>query len=489
MTARGENTAAGSGDSARRDWDLVVVGGGTAGIVAATTAASLGADVLMIEQELPGGDCLWTGCVPSKALLAAAHAAAQARAASRFGVQADVHIDFASVMSHVHSAIAAVAPADSPETLRAAGVHVLRGTAQFCGPGSIVVDGDEFSFGQAVVATGAAPQVPPIPGLADTGWVTSETVWELKELPRRLLVMGGGNVGCELGQAFARLGAEVTIIEVAERLLPREDADAAGLVTEQLRRDGACIRTGVEVDAIVTAGEDRSLRLADGTEMGFDELLVAVGRRPRTTGLALERAGVDLDEAGFVVVDTRLRTSNSRIFAAGDVTSRSRFTHTAGVHASIAASNAVLGLRRTIDAAAAPRVTFTQPEIAAVGIGSDQAAAAGLTVATTYHDEVDRALAHDDVSGFSRLVLDGRGRVVGATLVGPRAGESLAEVALAVQHGLRARDLAGTTHAYPTYADGVWKAAIDQVQRQLQRTPALQVTSALRRGRGWWVSR
>ncbi len=473
---------------ARGCWDLVVVGGGTAGIVAAKTAVGLGADVLMIEQDRPGGDCLWTGCVPSKALLAAAHTAAEARAAGRFGVRADLHVDFGSVMAHVHAAIAAVEPADSPETLRAAGVHVLRGTAQFCGPGSVRVDTDEIRFRQAVVATGAAPHAPPIPGLADVVPLTSETVWDLKELPERLVVLGGGSVGCELGQAFARLGAQVTIVDAADRLLPREDRDAADLLTAQLRRDGVSVRTGVDVDAVVAAGEDRSLRLADGTELGFDELLVAVGRRPRTTGLALERAGVEADEAGFVAVDARLRTSNPRIFAAGDVTSRSQFTHTAGVHASIAASNAVLGLRRTIDTATAPRVTFTQPEIAAVGADTDQAAA-GLTVATTYHDDVDRALAEDSAGGFSRLVLDRKGRVVGATLVGPRAGESLAEVALAVRHGLRARDLAGTTHAYPTYADGVWKTAVDQVQRQLERTPLPQVTSALRRGRRWWVSR
>lgn len=476
--------------SSRPTWDLVVVGGGTAGIVTAKTAVALGARVIMVERDRPGGDCLWTGCVPSKTLLSAAHAAADARAAARFGIHADrVHVDFAEVMARVHAAIALVEPADSPETLHAAGVHVLRGTAEFTGRQSVRVDGDEIRFRQALVATGASPLVPPIPGLVDVSPLTSETVWDLEKLPGRLVVLGGGSVGCELGQAFARLGSQVAIVEAAARLLPREDIEAADLLTAQLRSDGIIVHTGLAADAIVTADGHRSLRLADGTEVGFDEILVAVGRRPRTTWLGLERAGVDVDRAGFVLVDRRLRTSNRRIFAAGDVTRLSQFTHTAGVHASIAASNAVLGLRRSIDPATAPRVTFTQPEIAAVGLDREQAERDGLTVATTYHDDVDRAQAEDSTRGFSRLVLDGRGRVVGATIVSPRAGESLAEVTLAVRHGLRVQDLAGATHPYPTYSDGVWQTSVDQVRLRLERPALRGLTEALGRGRRWWLSR
>ena len=474
----------------RSVWDLVVVGGGTAGIVTAKTAVALGARVLMVERDRPGGDCLWTGCVPSKTLLSAAHAAADARAAARFGIHADqVHVDFTQVIARVYAAIASVEPADSPETLRAAGVHVLRGTAEFTGRQSVHVDGDEIRFRQALVATGASPLVPPIPGLVDVSPLTSETVWDLEKLPGRLVVVGGGSVGCELGQAFARLGSQVTIVDAAARLLPREDSEAGDLLSAQLRSDGIIVHTGQAADAIVTADGHRSLRLADGAEVGFDEILIAVGRRPRTTGLGLKRAGVDVDEAGFVLVDRRLRTSNRRIFAAGDVTRLSQFTHTAGVHASIAASNAVLGLRRSIHPATAPRVTFTQPEIAAIGVDREQAERDGLTVATTYHDDVDRAQAEDSTRGFSRLVLDRKGRVVGATIVSPRAGESLAEVTLAVRHGLRVQDVAGATHPYPTYSDGVWQTSVDQVRMQLERPALRGLTEALGRGRRWWVSR
>ncbi len=472
-------------------WDLVVVGGGTAGIVGAKMAAGLGARVLMVERDRPGGDCLWTGCVPSKALLRAAHAAADTRGAARYGIHTDqVRVDFPAVMAQVRAAIAAVEPSDSPETLRAAGVHVVRGTAEFLGHDAVRVDGDEIGFRQALVASGAAPMTPSIPGLSDISALTSETIWDLEELPGRLVVLGGGSVGCELGQAFARLGSQVTVVEAAERLLPREDAEAADLLTTQLEQDGVTVHTGQAAERVVTSADDRCLQLADGTELEFDELLVAVGRRPRTSELALGRAGVELDGFGFVKVDDRLRTSNPRVFAAGDVTPWSRFTHTAGVHASIAASNAVLGLRRSIDLAAAPRVTFTQPEIAAVGTTlPDEVGHTDLTVATTYHEDVDRALAEDITGGFTRLLFDRKGRVVGGTIVSPRAGESLAEVVLAVRLGLGARDLAGATHPYPTYSDGVWKTSIDQVQKGLGRPVIRRAIAALGRARRWWISR
>jgi pyruvate/2-oxoglutarate dehydrogenase complex dihydrolipoamide dehydrogenase (E3) component len=473
-----------------RAWDLLVVGGGTAGIVAAKTAAGFGASVLMVERDRIGGDCLWTGCVPSKALLGAAHAAQDARIAARYGIHVDgVAVDFPAVMAHVRQAIATIEPTDSPAAMRAAGVSAAHGEARFTGPHEATVNGVPVRFRQALVATGAAAVMPPIPGLAEAGSLTNETVFSLTDLPDRLLVLGGGSIGCELGQAFGRLGSRVTIVEAAERLLTREDADAAELVTRALVADRVQVRIGAGVTAVRPDGPAWVAVLADDTEIGFDTILVAVGRRPRTSSLGLDVAGVDLDERGFVRVDYRLRTTNPRIWAAGDLTGHPQFTHTAGVHGSLAASNAILGLRRRVTLATIPRVTFTQPEVAAVGVSLDQARTQGLTVRTVAHGEVDRAVAEQQTAGFSRLILDGKGRVVGATIVGPRAGESLPEAVLAARHGLRARDIAAATHAYPTYGDGVWKAAIERVQAQLTGAAARRVTTGLSAIRRRWVSR
>ncbi|MDQ2757087.1 MAG: FAD-dependent oxidoreductase [Actinomycetota bacterium] len=461
-------------------WDLLVIGGGTAGLVGAKTAAGFGASVLLVERDRIGGDCLWTGCVPSKALLNAAHAVHDARAATRYGVHADgVTVDFPGVMAHVQGAVMTIAPVDSPEAMRAAGVSAFHGSAQLTGPRTATVDGHPVPFRQVLLATGAAPVVPPIPGLADAHPMTNESVFSLTGLPTRLLVLGGGSIGCELGQAFARLGSQVTVVEAADRLLGREDADAAALVTRALVDDGVEVRTGAALVAVRPAGGSFVAELADGSGVAFDSVLVAVGRRPRTSSLGLERAGVELDERGMVRVDARLRTSNPHVWAAGDLTGHPQFTHTAGVHGSLAASNAVLGLRRRVDVALTPRVTFTQPEVAAVGVGLGQARSLGLTVHTVPHTEVDRAVAEQQSAGFSRLVLDGKGHVVGATIVGPRAGESLAEAVLAARQGLRARDLAASTHAYPTYGDGLWKAALAQVREQLAGGLTGRATHAL----------
>lgn len=473
-----------------RAWDLVVIGGGTAGLVAAKTAAGFGASVLMVEQDRVGGDCLWTGCVPSKALLSAAHAAHDARAATRFGIRVgDLDVDFPAVMAHVRHAIGAIEPTDSPAAMRAAGIRLAHAAARLTGRHTAEIGGYPVRFRQALLATGAAPVMPGIPGLADAGALSNEDVFSLTQLPQRLLVLGGGSIGCELGQAFARLGSRVTIVEAAPRLLVREDADAAGLVTDALIGDGVTVRSGVALEAVRRGEGGWIAELADGSEVEFDTVLVAVGRRPRTSSLGLDVAGVELDERGNVCVDARLRTTNPRIWAAGDLTGHPQFTHTASVHGSLAASNAILGLRRQVDVATVPRVTFTQPEVAAVGVSLDQARDQGLTIRTVAHGDVDRAIAEQQTAGLSRLILDGKGRVVGATIVGPRAGESLPEAVLAARHGLRARDIAAATHAYPTYGDGVWKAAIEQVQAQLAGTAAFRVTTALSAVRRLWVSR
>lgn len=470
-------------------WDLLVVGGGTAGLVAAKAAAGFGATVLLVERDRTGGDCLWTGCVPSKTLLAASHAAADARNAGRLGIDiAGVTVDFARVMQRVRDAVADIEPDDSPTTLRAAGVCVAQGTAVFTGPATVAVDGSPVSFRRALLATGAAPVVPPIPGLSAATPLTSESIWSLTELPDRLLVLGGGSIGCELGQAFARLGSAVSIVESLPTLLSREDPAAASLVTAALTADGVTVRIGVALAAVSPADHGWSADLADGSTIAFDRILVAVGRRARTAGIGLAAAGIELDDRGLVTVDERLQTTNPRVWAAGDLTGYPPFTHTAGVHGTTAATNAVLGLRRTVDADAVPRVTFTQPEVAAVGASAvDVQAHRGWQVRTIGHGNVDRAIAEDTTAGFSRLVLDRRGRVVGATIVGPRAGESLAEVVLAVSKGLAVKDLSAAIHAYPTYGDGVWKAAIAQLQQQLRRPPlriAIRLLAAWRRRSG-----
>ncbi len=471
-------------------WDLVVVGGGTAGIVGAKTAARLGASVVLVERGQPGGDCLWTGCVPSKSLLASAQAAASARYASLLGVDvAGVAVDFSAVMKHVQGAIAEIAPTDSVEALEDAGVAVRTGEAVFTGPREVSVGGEAIRFRQALLATGASPAVPAIDGLAESAHLTSETVWGLTSLPEKLTVLGGGSIGCELGQAFARLGADVTIVEGAERILPREDPDAAELVFAALLVDGVVIHTGVPVGKVTPAqdGRSASVTLDDGTVIDHDQLLVAVGRSPRTGSLGLDAAGVEVDERGFVSVNDRLRTTNPRIWAAGDLTGHPQLTHLAGVHGSTAATNAVLGLRRTVSTAAVPRVTFTHPEVAAVGVSTEPRP--GRDVVYWSHAHVDRAVAEASTGGFTKLVVDGKGTIVGATIVSPRAGESLGELTLAVRQGLKTRDLAGTTHPYPTFNDGPWNAAISDVQDRLTRAPYAGAVRALAATRRWLLER
>lgn len=470
--------------SLEEPWDLLVVGGGTAGIVGAKTAARLGARVALVERERTGGDCLWTGCVPSKALLAAASRAAGARSASALGVHVEgVRVDLAEVLGHVNATISAIEPQDSPHALRAAGVVVLHGNAEFTGPTTVEVDGMRHAFRQALIATGGTPSMPEVPGLAESAPLTSDTVWDLAALPARLVVMGGGSIGCELSQAFARLGSSVTLIEAAPRLLTHEDPDAAALVHAALERDGVTVMTGHTAALVKGGNGEAGIVVVDGphgaADVPYDSLLVAVGRSPRSHDLGLDRAGVGIDPRGFVAVDRRLRTSNPRVWAAGDVTTMPQFTHLAGVHSALAAANAVLGLRRSLDLSAVPRVTFTDPEVASVGVATWSDGRRAPAVETVYHANLDRALADGRPDGFTRLALGKRGRIMGGTIVGPRAGEALAEVTVAVKHRLTATDLATVTHPYPTYADGVWNAAIAVAEARLATPSARRATRAL----------
>ncbi|MEV0889078.1 FAD-dependent oxidoreductase [Streptomyces microflavus] len=449
-------------------YDLVVIGGGSAGLTAARTAGRFGARTLLIERHRLGGDCLWTGCVPSKALL---HIAAEVRAARRCGDYGLAPVTgpagLPSVMAAVRGAIAAVEPHDSVEALDPLGIEVVHGAAVFTGPRTLRAGAREVSFRYALIATGSAPVLPPVPGLAEAGPLTSDTVWELTELPPRLVILGGGPIGCELGQAFARLGSQVTLVEAADRLVPQEEPDASQVLWERLESEGVTVRTGFQAERIEAGavhGPDSSL--------AFDALLTVTGRRANTGGLGLEAAGVDLTRAGHVHTDERLRTTNPRIYAAGDVTGRSAFTHLGGVQGGAAATDALLGVRRRVDHGAVPGVTYTDPEIARVGLTVEEARAKHgdtVRVHTLDNDRVDRAVADGRTEGFTRLVLDRRGKIIGATVVSPRAGETIAHLASAVRLGWTASAYAKTVHPYPTYADGPWHTALVDVYGRLAR--------------------
>ena len=441
-------------------WDLVVIGAGTAGMVAAQTAVRLGARTLLIEADRPGGDCLWTGCVPSKALIAAAGAAHAARASAALGVSGRVEVDFAAVMRHVHGAIARIAPTDSVEALEQSGVRVLTGRARFADASTLSVDGRRIAFGRAVIATGASARLPSIFGLDPQSVLTTETLWSLDRMPERLLVIGGGPVGCELAQAMARLGSRVTLVQRAARLLPAEDPRASAIVLHALETDGVCVFLGAEVTAFDV--DAAVVRLpGGGTErIGFDRVLAATGRAPRTAGLGLTDAGVVTDADGAVATDAQLRTSHPFIWAAGDVTGLPKFTHTASANGEIAATNAVTGSALEVDPVLA-RVTYTSPEVASVGSLS--------ATATLDHGDLDRAIVDGQTAGFTSLAIDGAGIVRGATIVGPRAGETLGELALAVRLGLTTEQLARTTHAYPGYGYAVRKLALADVRARAPR--------------------
>ncbi|MEU9245387.1 FAD-dependent oxidoreductase [Streptomyces sp. NPDC048385] len=461
----------------REGYDLVVVGAGSAGLTGARTAARLGARVLLVERARMGGDCLWTGCVPSKALLHTAAVVAAARRTGDYGLKTDPGpADLALVMARVRAAITAIEPHDSPQALTPFGIDTLFGQARFTGPRTIEVDGRPIAFRFALIATGSAPALPPIEGLTGAKPLTSDTVWDLSELPGRLAVLGGGAIGCELGQAFARLGAKVTIVEMTDQLLPQEESDAARLLRSRLEADGLRVLTGVAAERV----EPGVLHTGSGP-VPFDRLLVTTGRTPHTTDLGLAEAGVETTARGHAGVNARLRTSNPRIYAAGDVTELSAFTHLAGVQAAAAVTDALLGVHRPIDYRAVPAVTFTDPEVARVGLTHARAReryGGRARIRTLRHDRVDRAVSDGRTDGFTTLVLGPRDKIVGATVVAPRAGETIAHLATAVRLGWTASTYAATVHPYPTYADGPWNTAIAEATDRLGTSALLRRTIA-----------
>ena len=439
-------------------YDLVVLGGGTAGLVSSLIAAGAGARVALIERERTGGDCLWTGCVPSKSLIAVAALAHRMRHADTVGLApVDPTIDFGRVMGHVSHAIATIAPHDSPERLRAAGVEVIQAQGRFSAPGRIDAAGRTLRWRTAIIATGSRPIIPPVDGLAQADPLTTDSVWDLRELPGRLVVLGGGPIGCELAQALARLGAHVTIVELADRLLVKEEPRASALITERLHGEGIDVRTGTRAIAV----HHGSALLDSGDGVAFDRILVAAGRGPRTRDLGLDLVGVTVDARGAVTVDSRLRTTGRGIYAAGDVTGLLAFTHVAGHHARVATANALFHTRSKVSATI-PWVTFTDPEIARVGLSEAQARerfGQRVQIAQFDYARLDRAITAGEAHGFATLVADPRGRLVGATIAAAGGGEAIAELTAWVSRREKIAAVSRTVHAYPTLAEGPARAA------------------------------
>lgn len=453
--------------------DLCVIGAGSAGLSAAAAAARLGARVVLIERGRMGGDCLNYGCVPSKALLAAA--ARGAHGGKRLGVDiAQPAVDFAAVRAHVQEAIAAIAPHDSRERFEALGVEVLEGEARFTTPDRVEVsavtdesapDLREIRARRFLLASGSQPLVPPIPGLAGTPYLTNETIFDFRELPEHLLVLGGGPVGCELGQAFRRLGARVTLLQ-GRRLLPGEDEDAVAPLRETLQEEGVVLRENSRVTQVDWSRDGFRLHCDGGETVAGSHLLVAAGRQATIAGLGLDAAGIAQDARG-ILVDRRLRTSNRRVFAAGDVVSDAsfggglRFTPIAGQQATLAFVNALLRWPARFDARAVPRVTYCDPEIARVGLSEAEARASGrlYRVFTSPFAQNDRAVAEGDTRGFVKVIADRRGRILGCVIVGRGAGDLLHPWCLALAKGLKVGEMARLLLPYPTRGEAGKRAA------------------------------
>lgn len=465
----------------RDHYHLVVIGAGTAGLVAAAGAAGLGAKVALIERHLMGGDCLNVGCVPSKGVISAARAWHGAReAAEQFGgPQATGAGDFAAAMNRMRRLRADLSPIDGAKRFADLGVDVFLGHGRFTGPDSIAVEGANLHFRRAVIATGARAAVPPIPGIEETGYYTNETIFSLTERPEKLIVIGGGPIGCELAQSFARLGSAVTILDRDSRLLPRDDADASRLVMAAMRKDGVTLELGVQIVgasrhegiARVEITRDGASRVIEG-----DAILVAAGRAPNTGDLGLDLAGVGAERRG-IVVDDRMRTANPRVYAIGDVASRYQFTHAADFQARMVLANALFFGRGKASSLLVPWSTYTSPEVAQVGLTVEEAGKQGVAIdtITVPFEDVDRAVLAGETEGFLRVNLrKGTDKIVGVTIVASHAGDLISEAAVAMTNRLGLSAIGKTIHPYPTIAESYRKAA-DQWRRRKLTPLALRV--------------
>ncbi len=453
-------------------YNLVVIGGGTAGLVSAAGAAGLGAKVALIERHLMGGDCLNVGCVPSKGLISAARRVADLRDAGEFGISVPggVQVDFGAIMERMRKLRADIAPNDSVQRFTDLGIDVYLGHGHFTGRDTIEVGGQTLQFKKAVIATGGRAAALPIPGLDETAHLTNENLFELTELPPRLTVIGSGPIGCEMAQSFARFGSEVTLIEMGPHVLMREDAQAAAIVQRSLERDGVRLVMSAKTQRIEERDGERVVHVeVDGEtlEVISDQLLVAVGRAPNVNGLGLELAGVAYDERMGVTVDDGLHTSNPAVFAAGDICSQYKFTHTADFLARIVIRNALFGGRAKVSSLIVPWCTYTDPEIAHVGLYESDAEAQGLAVDTYEQDlaEVDRAMLDGEAEGFIKVIVAaGSDRIVGATIVARHAGEMISELSVAMRGKVGLGTVADTIHPYPTQAEAIRRVG-DQYNR------------------------
>jgi pyruvate/2-oxoglutarate dehydrogenase complex dihydrolipoamide dehydrogenase (E3) component len=445
-------------------YNLVVIGAGTAGLVTAAGAAGLGAKVALIERHLIGGDCLNSGCVPSKALLSAARVAATVRDAARFGVsvQCDARVDFAAIMERMRRVRADLASNDSAARFTGLGVDVFHGEARFVARDQVEVGGKILRFSRAAIATGARAVALPIAGLADAGFLTNETVFSLTAMPRSIAVIGAGPVGCELAQAFRRFGAEVTLLEVMPRILIREDPDAAERIGRALEGEGIEVVTEATITQIERRGGAKIIRCEHrGTvrEIAVDEILIGAGRAPNIENLRLETAGVEYDRGG-VTVDDHLRTTNHRVYAAGDVCTSYKFTHVADAMARVVIRNALFLGRARMSALTIPWCVYTDPEIAHVGLSAEDAARRGIRIRTFMQElaQVDRAVIDSETEGFVKVhVAEGDDRIVGATIVARHASEMISELTLAISRKVGLGAIANLIHPYPTQAEAVKK--------------------------------
>ncbi len=448
-------------------YNLVVVGAGTAGLVTAAGAAGLGAKVALIERKFMGGDCLNFGCVPSKAVIRASRVPAEIRDAARFGAHlpGNTRVDFSAVMERMRRIRAGISKHDSAKRFQSLGVDVFFGDARFSSKDTVSAGDKRLRFSRAVIATGTRPAVPPIPGLAEAGYLTNETVFSLTELPQRLAVIGAGPIGCELAQAFARFGSAVTLIEADKQILIREDLEAARLVEAALSRDGIRILCGGKASSVERRGAEKIIHVecaGKRHQIAVDAILVAVGRTPNVEGMNLEAAGVQYDRRAGVTVNDRLQTTNPKIYAAGDICSVYKFTHAADAMARIVIQNALFFGRKKASALVMPWCTYTSPELAHVGLSEPDANAKGIATDTfrVPFASVDRAIADGEEDGFLKIVTKkGTDQILGATVVAQHAGEMISEITLAMTNRIGLSAIAATIHPYPTQSEAIKKAA------------------------------
>lgn len=456
------------------DRNLIVIGGGSAGLVSAYIAAAINAKVTLIEKHKMGGDCLNTGCVPSKALIKSAKVASLIKRADEFGINVpESNIDFTAVMERVQSTIKKIEPHDSIERYESLGVECIEGEAKITSPWTVEVNGKTLSTRSIIIATGARPFVPPIKGLNEINYLTSDNLWEMRDLPKRLVVLGGGPIGCELTQAFCRLGSQVTQIEMLPRIMIREDEEISAMVNQRFLDEGVDVRTNHLAKEVINRDGQKVLVCEyneQTVEIEFDEILVAVGRAANTSGFGLEELGVELNPNKTIRVNEKLQSSIPNIYACGDVAGPYQFTHTAAHQAWYASVNALFGKFKKfkVDYSVIPWATFTDPEVARVGLNELEAKEKGIAYEVTRYgiDDLDRAIAESEAHGSVKvLTVPGKDKILGVTIIGDHAGELITEYISAMKHGFGMNKILGTIHIYPTLSEankftaGVWKKA------------------------------